>query len=272
MAAISDPDVRARGFAELAQAQAQRGNQEAARRLLAEADATLTSIQESGAITSAKSYIRSVKDSVAKPKFPTVPAESAEAYLSDYLEQTAIASNSIDSIQFARAATILIEAYRRGAWVFCCGNGGSAAIANQLQSDHVRNIRIGTHLTPRVMSLSASIELVTTIANDIAYENVFSYQLQSLASPGDVLISISSSGRSPNIVQAVAWAGEHGLRTITLTGFDGGAARAMTEVSLHVDAANYGIVQDLHQAVVHALGQYIRQSQMTVDEIATTAF
>ena len=83
-----------------------------------------------------------------------------------------------------------------------------------------------------------------------------------------MLIAVSSSGRSPNIVNALTWARDHGLRTIAITGFDGGAARRMAEVAIHVDSTNYGIVEDLHQAVMHALAQYIRQSRMTADVIS----
>ena len=99
-----------------------------------------------------------------------------------------------------------------------------------------------------------------------------SYQLQSQSRPGDVLIAVSSSGRSPNIVRALRWARDHGLRTIALTGFDGGDARTMAEVAIHVDCTNYGIVEDLHQAVMHALAQYIRQSRMTADAISSSVF
>jgi phosphoheptose isomerase len=87
-----------------------------------------------------------------------------------------------------------------------------------------------------------------------------------------VLVAVSSSGRSPNIVRALSWAREQGLRTIAVTGFDGGAARETAEISLHVDCANYGIVEDLHQAVMHALAQYIRQSRMSADAISVTVF
>ena len=87
-----------------------------------------------------------------------------------------------------------------------------------------------------------------------------------------MLVAISSSGRSPNIVRALAWARDHDLRTIALTGFDGGDAKALAEVSIHVDCANYGVVEDMHQAVMHALAQYIRQSRMTVDVISSTTF
>jgi D-sedoheptulose 7-phosphate isomerase/D-glycero-D-manno-heptose 1,7-bisphosphate phosphatase len=123
-----------------------------------------------------------------------------------------------------------------------------------------------------VVSLSTNIELLTAIANDLAYEEIFAYQLQSQASPGDVLVAISSSGRSPNIVRALTWARDHGLRTIAITGFDGGDARATAEVSIHVDGTNYGIIEDLHQVIMHALAQYIRQSRMTADAISSNVF
>jgi len=205
-------------------------------------------------------------------KFPATPYGSAAWYFDAYAEEAARAFGSVEPAAFDKAAAILVEAYTRGAAVFACGNGGSAAIANHLQCDHLKAIRTKTDLAPRVVSLSTNIELLTAIANDLAYEEVFAYQLQSQASAGDVLIAISSSGRSPNIVRALTWARDHGLRTIALTGFGGGDARTVAEVSIHVEASNYGIVEDLHQTVMHALAQYIRQSRMTADAISSSVF
>lgn len=204
--------------------------------------------------------------------FPVVPHVSAASYLAGYVDESIWAASSIDPATLDYAAALLLEAYSSGAAVFSCGNGGSAAIANHLQCDHMKGIRVGTDLAPRVVSLSANVELLTAIANDLSYEDVFVYQLQSQARPGDVLIAVSSSGRSSNIVRALTWAREHGLRTIALTGFSGGDARAVAEVSIHVDGANYGIVEDLHQAIMHALAQYIRQSRMTPDAISSSVF
>jgi phosphoheptose isomerase len=204
--------------------------------------------------------------------FPAGPYTSAAWYFDEYAEETARAANSIESAAIDRAAAVLLDAYTRGVAVFCCGNGGSAAIANHLQCDYLKGIRTGTDLAPRVVSLSANVELLTAIANDFTYEDVFTYQLQSQAVSGDVLIAVSSSGRSANIVHALTWARDHGLRTIALTGFDGGEARAVAEVTVHVEVANYGIVEDLHQAIMHVLAQYIRQSRMTPDAILTTVF
>jgi D-sedoheptulose 7-phosphate isomerase len=87
-----------------------------------------------------------------------------------------------------------------------------------------------------------------------------------------VLVAVSSSGGSANIVRALTWARDAGLRTIAITGFDGGAARSVAEVSVHVDCTNYGIVEDLHQVIMHSLAQYIRQSRMTKDTISATVF
>jgi D-sedoheptulose 7-phosphate isomerase/D-glycero-D-manno-heptose 1,7-bisphosphate phosphatase len=205
-------------------------------------------------------------------KFPAAPYAQAAWYFSAYAAETARAASSVDPAALDHAAAILLEAYTRGAAVFSCGNGGSAAIANHLQCDHVKGVRTATDLVPRVVSLSANVELITAIANDMAYEDVFVYQLQSQSGPGDVLIVVSSSGRSPNIVRALTWARHHDIRTIALTGFCGGQARAVAEVAIHVDSANYGIVEDLHQGIMHALAQYIRQSRMTADAISSSVF
>lgn len=204
--------------------------------------------------------------------FPVAPYSSAASYLDHYADEIARACKTIDPSSFNQAATILVEAYARDARTFSCGNGGSASIANHMQCDHVKGVRTTTDLTPRVLSLSTNVELLTAIANDLGYENIFIHQLQSQSRPGDVLVAVSSSGRSPNIVRAVTWARENGLRTIAITGFDGGEARTAAEVGIHVDCANYGVIEDLHQAIMHALAQYIRQSRMTTGEIASTVF
>jgi len=205
-------------------------------------------------------------------KFPAEPHASAASFFEAYAEETARAGLTIEPAALDRAVKVLLDAYTRGGHVFSCGNGGSAAIANHMQCDHVKNIRTTTDLLPRVVSLSANVELLTAISNDIGYEDVFVYQLQSQARPGDVLIAVSSSGRSPNIVRALTWAREQGLGTIALTGFDGGAARTAADAAVHVDSTNYGIIEDWHQAIMHALAQYIRQSRMTADAISVNVF
>lgn len=205
-------------------------------------------------------------------KFPAAPYASAGEYFGDYASEFSRAAASVEPGALDRAAAVLLDAYTRGARVFSCGNGGSAAIANHMQCDQVKGLRTGTDLMPRFVSLSSNMEVLTAIANDLAFEEVFAYQLESQAGPGDVLFAVSSSGRSANIVRAMTWARDNGLATIALTGFTGGGARTVADVSVHVDSTNYGIIEDLHQTITHALAQYLRQSRMSADAIASTVF
>jgi histidinol-phosphate phosphatase family protein len=204
--------------------------------------------------------------------FPQMRYESAYLFAEHYSHELAQALATVDVAAFDRASKVLGDAYDRDAAVFVCGNGGSASIANHLQCDHVKGVRVGTDLHTRVTSLSTNVEILSAIANDIGYDAVFEYQLESMARPGDVLVAVSSSGRSPNIVRALAWAEAHGMQTIAMTGFGGGGARTMAGVSIHVDAQNYGVIEDAHQACMHLLAQYARQSRMEPDAVATTVF
>ncbi|MGH3828890.1 MAG: HAD-IIIA family hydrolase [Pseudonocardiaceae bacterium] len=208
----------------------------------------------------------------APPRFPAHQFDRADAFGGEYVAELSRAFGTLDLEHINRAAEILVEAYHRDAAVFACGNGGSASIANHLQCDHVKGVRNGTDLTTRVYSLSTNVELLSAIANDLGYERIFEYQLQSQARPGDVLVAVSSGGRSPNIVRALDWAGANGMQTIALTGFAGGPARRRATVSIHVDSTNYGIVEDTHQACMHLLAQYIRQSRMTADAVTSQIF
>lgn len=208
----------------------------------------------------------------AAGRFPVTAYQSAGSYFDDYAWELARAASTVERASLDRAASTLLDAYTRGARVFSCGNGGSAAIANHMQCDQVKGLRTGTDLAPRFVSLSSNVEVLTAIANDLAYEDIFTYQLQSQSEPGDVLVAVSSSGRSPNIVRALTWARDNGLATIALTGFSGGGARTVADVSVHVDSANYGVIEDLHQAITHALAQFLRQSRMTLDKISTSVF
>lgn len=206
------------------------------------------------------------------PQFPAMRYESADLFAQQYAIEMSRAFTSVDLGEIDRAAKILNDAFDRDAAVFACGNGGSASIANHLQCDHVKGVRIGTDLHTRVMSLSTNVELLSAIANDIGYESVFEFQLQSQARAGDVLIVVSSSGRSANIVRALEWAREHDLQTIALTGFEGAPAKEIADVSVHVRSGNYGVIEDVHQTCMHLLAQYVRQSRMSADAIYAQTF
>jgi D-sedoheptulose 7-phosphate isomerase/D-glycero-D-manno-heptose 1,7-bisphosphate phosphatase len=209
---------------------------------------------------------------VRSANFPSRRYPDASSYFDDYHDILDHAAFTIDRTAVGRAACLLLEAHARGSCIFSCGNGGSAAIANHLQCDHLKGVSTDTDLAPRVVSLASNVELITAVANDIAYDDVFAYQLRAQARAGDVLVAISSSGRSPNIIRALTTARDCRVATIALTGFGGGDAGRVADVHIHVDATNYGIIEDLHQAIMHALAQYIRQSRMAEAAIASKAF
>jgi phosphoheptose isomerase len=195
--------------------------------------------------------------------FPTRPFPDAAAYGRAYFDEIAKAASGANLDALAAAGEVLLEASRTRAHIFSCGNGGSAAIANHLACDCMKGVQAGTALLPRVHSLSSNIELISAIVNDIGVEEMFSHQLRSLAHPGDVLVAISSSGESPNILRAIGMARELGVKTIALTGFDGGAASRAADVSIHVPAANYGVAEDIHQSMMHILAQYVRHRSLS---------
>lgn len=209
---------------------------------------------------------------VAPAAFPAHAYGDAGWFAGDYADELARALATVEEGRFEAAARILDAAYTRGATVFSIGNGGSASIANHFQCDHVKGVRIGTDLLTRVQSLSTNVEILSAIANDIGYDSVFEYQLQSQARPGDVVVAVSSSGRSPNIVRALEWCAANGVETIALTGFTGGPSRELATVSIHVDSLNYGVIEDSHQACMHLLAQYVRQSHMEPAAVESAVF
>ncbi len=204
--------------------------------------------------------------------FPDQKYPAIGAYTDDYFAQYAISAGSVDRALLGQAATVLAAAYKGGATVYCCGNGGSAAISNHLVCDHQKGIQADTALLPRVNSLSANIEIITAIANDISYDDVFVYQLRSMAQAGDVLITVSSSGDSENVVRAAQWARDNGVDVIAMTGFDGGRSAKIATINLHVSGDNYGVVEDVHQSLMHILAQYLRMDEMAVDLIRDRKF
>jgi D-sedoheptulose 7-phosphate isomerase len=205
-------------------------------------------------------------------KFPSQKYSTAGAFVADYALAMAKALNSVRHGEIDRAVTALKRAIQADRLIFTCGNGGSAAIANHLTCDCSKGIASNTTLRPRVVSLSATVELITAIANDMAYPEVFAYQLKNAARPGDVLITISSSGDSENIIRALDWAGENGMTTIALSGFSGGRSAQMADISLHVAAENYGVVEDVHQSLMHILAQYVRMSELPSELVQTLRF
>jgi D-sedoheptulose 7-phosphate isomerase len=166
----------------------------------------------------------------------------------------------LDLAAVSRFIDTIIDARNRGARIFFCGNGGSASTASHFAND----IAIGTrssHKPFKAIALTDNNAVMTAIANDFGYEHLFTKQLEMLMEPGDVVVAISASGNSPNVVNALALAKSRGNITVALTGFEGGKMRQMADVVVHIDTAKgeYGPVEDLHMFLNHLVGTYLIQ-------------
>ena len=204
--------------------------------------------------------------------FPDRKYSSIKDYAASYFDRYERAFSSVDISKLDGAIKLLSECYDAKRTLFVCGNGGSAAISNHWACDHGKLLATDTGLLPKIHSLASNVEVITAIANDISYEQVFAYQLGLLAGPGDLLMTVSASGDSENVVQAVSWCKENSIEVISLTGFNGGRTSRIATVNLHVVGDNYGIIEDVHQSLMHLIGQYIRQERMTEELIRDRKF
>lgn len=188
-----------------------------------------------------------------------------------YHLHTGAVEKGLESINLDRlqaAADIICKAIKERRNIYTIGNGASAAIAQHWACDYTKgcsNVSENKFFKVRVHSLAANIPLMTAISNDVSYDEVYSYQIERLGNIGDVLITISSSGNSPNVVRAIEAAIKEKMHVITLTGFDGGKSKQMADeyfhgVNVHVDCPEYEAAEDCHQAIMHMIAKYIRKT------------
>lgn len=183
--------------------------------------------------------------------------DSVSDYLDDYVRALAKTAALVDREALGKAVDCIEQAARNGNTIYSGGNGGSAAIAEHLTCDMMKGTCNSGSPKISVTSLPSNMSVMTALANDFGYEHTLSTQLEMQAKPGDVLILISSSGNSPNIVRAIEKAREMGITVIGMSGFQGGKLAEMADISLYVPANNYGLAEDGHQLLMHVMAQYI---------------
>jgi D-sedoheptulose 7-phosphate isomerase len=155
---------------------------------------------------------------------------------------------SIDAVVEA-----LMTANRTGKTVFICGNGGSAATASHFACDLAKRPIVEGQPRFRVISLTDNNALMTALSNDISYEAVFAEQLLPLVREGDIVIGISGSGNSPNVLNAIKVANEAGAITVGFCGYDGGKLKGMVDLPVHVPSFTMAMVEDVHLMIEHAI-------------------
>lgn len=186
-------------------------------------------------------------------------ADYAGRYLADHL--VFLQALPLDTI--GQAVALCWDAYQRGATIFLCGNGGSAAMASHFAADlnktTLASVADRSVRRFRAVSLADNMALMTAWGNDVAYHRVFAEQLINLGQPGDVLVAISGSGNSPNIVAAVVAANDRSITTIGLTGKTGGRLKDHCNLCIQVGTDDYAHNEPLHSAIFHLMTFYLRE-------------
>lgn len=201
---------------------------------------------------------------VHSSEFPTMSYNGILGFFVHYSDEITTALSRIDKNRLEQAADILYKAYSQGNQVFIAGNGGSAAIADHMATDHIKHMSAVDTLYHNVHSLTANNALTSALANDIGYDAVFSRQIELSGDKGDVLVVFSVSGESQSIISALARAREMGMHSIAITGETYSIPKHnLATVHIEIPATNYGVCEDIMSILQHSLAQYIRQTQMS---------
>jgi D-sedoheptulose 7-phosphate isomerase len=171
------------------------------------------------------------------------------------------ALEGLDLEKVGQAIEILARARDEGRRIFVCGNGGSASTASHFATDLVKGASYGRDTRFRVMALTDSLPTITAYSNDVSYDCVFVEQMKNFAEPGDILVAISSSGNSPNVLRVVEFGNSLGCRTIALTGRDGGQLGPMAQLNIQVAHPHTGRIEDLHMIILHMIGYYFMEEE-----------
>ncbi len=184
--------------------------------------------------------------------------KTALTIVSSYLEEFSEVLKTLQVDQISEAAKIIVS-LGQNSMVFIAGNGGSATTASHMATDiGVGSLRRGKPI--KAISLMENVGVLTAIANDLSYDDVISEQLKLLAKTGDLLILISASGNSKNLLKACETAKVLEVKTLSLTGFDGGVLKNLTDSNIHIETqiGSYGVVEDFHSMVSHMITECIR--------------
>jgi len=202
------------------------------------------------------------RDKLSKTESQAIPADNVthdiKSVAQQYLDNLkgAVDAVSLDDIQ--KVAEVLFEAYKNGKKVFILGNGGSAATASHMAADlgkgTLRNVYDPNEKRFQVISLTDNVPAMTAFANDLSFDEMFVQQIMNYVQKDDVVIGITGSGNTPNVIKTILYAKEIGAITIGLLGFHtGGSAKQLVDYDITIKSNNYGVVEDLHMVLDHLL-------------------
>jgi D-sedoheptulose 7-phosphate isomerase len=182
-------------------------------------------------------------------------------FAQNYQSQLIDTIRTIDLEKVNQAIEWMKEARAAGRRIFVCGNGGSASTASHFACDMVKGASYNRAKRFRIMALTDQMPTISAYSNDVGYDCVFVEQLKNFAEPGDIVMGISGSGNSPNVLRAIEHANRTGCRTIGLSGRDGGQLGALSQLNIHVPNPHMGRIEDAHMIVCHMIGYYFMEEK-----------
>ena len=180
--------------------------------------------------------------------------------INNYINNLKIGIEKLDLLKLQKIENIIFKKIRENKKIFVCGNGGSASVANHFLCDFNKGIKLSSKntLKPKIVSLSDNMETILAVANDISFDKIFSFQLDNYYSKGDIVILLSCSGSSPNIIDTLEFCKKRKIFTISLTGFSKKNIQKKANINLNLEINNYGVSEDFFQIIMHMLSQSIR--------------
>jgi len=178
-----------------------------------------------------------------------------------YKTEVLKAIETVDLAKVNQAIDLFKDARAAGRHIFVCGNGGSASTASHFACDIVKGASYNRGQRFRIMALTDQIATLTAYANDVSYDCVFVEQLRNFVQPGDLVMCISGSGNSTNVIRAMEYANSIGCKTLALTGRDGGKLGPLAQLNIQVEAPHMGRIEDAHMIVCHMIGYYFMDGE-----------
>lgn len=182
-----------------------------------------------------------------------------QEFVQDYYARFAEALTSFDKGPMTDVLRVVDQVIENDGYLWVAGNGGSAGISNHTCCDMTKGTHVVGKDIMRCQSFVSNMPLLTAIANDMSYDEVFEKQVEYYMKKGDALLVVSSSGNSPNVVNAVEKANALGHPTVAFVGFKGGKLKEIAGTCVWIPIENYGIVEDAHQSLIHCISQYMRK-------------
>ncbi|MDD7161071.1 MAG: SIS domain-containing protein [Candidatus Ornithospirochaeta sp.] len=184
-------------------------------------------------------------------------------YISEYLEMEKKTIESLNREELLSVVNTFLDVYEKEGTIYVFGNGGSASTASHMANDYNKGLNEFLDKKFRFVCLNDNVATLMSIANDISYEEVFRMQLRGKLEEKDLVVGISGSGNSMNVINAISYAKEMGVKTVGLCGYEGGKLKALSDVVLHVKLNNMQIVEDIHLIFNHLL-MYVCQRHMNI--------